>query len=236
GDRLDHPRYLGGRAAQVVDERVHRPDPVPPGALVLLLIEPLGEPAFPPDRPADPLETSLLPLLEGDDVVECVYHLAGESHPPGEPDLKVAGVHSAQRRCQLRQQLLTRFGRDRLWGSRLRWHDLLPNSGVSPSWLSGGPVREPGRPKSGVSPASPACAAGWRVGRTRGVRGGWGRDRPRQREDRPEGAPDSGPPYPSGRPSAGPVRPRAGRPDRIARPFAAADHRAVHQRGGPRRH
>ena len=51
GHGHDHAGDLGGRPAQVVDERVDRAHAVGPGALVALLVEPLGEPALAARRP-----------------------------------------------------------------------------------------------------------------------------------------------------------------------------------------
>jgi hypothetical protein len=104
GHRDDDPGDLGGRPAEVVDQRVHRPARVGPGAVEALLVEPLGQPAVPADDPADPPQVQRLPFLQGHDLVERVRHLTGRAGASREPDLQITAADPPQRVGQLAEQ------------------------------------------------------------------------------------------------------------------------------------
>src|SRR5262249_18074326 len=145
GHRDDHPGDLGRWPAEVVDQAVHRPDALGPGALEGLLVDPLGHPALPADYPADPQQLPVAPLLQVNDLVEAVGHLTGQAGPADQADLEVAVLDAAQRIRQLSEQGTVRAGGG---GSLDRSH-------VAPHGRGGGGVT------SIITPSGSRTRPGW---------------------------------------------------------------------------
>ena len=97
GDGGDGARDFGGGAKQVLDQRVDRDFHVVPRAAALLDADALAGLAFFADRLANALQLQRHLLVGGDDLVEVVGDLAGQSGPgDGQAHAEVAVLHGLQ--------------------------------------------------------------------------------------------------------------------------------------------
>ena len=83
-------------------------DPVGPGTLDALLVQPLGEAALATDDPADAQQFAGGALLHLDHAVEPVDDLAGHARAPAEPHLQLAGGDPVERVGELGEQTVVR--------------------------------------------------------------------------------------------------------------------------------
>ena len=223
GDGRDHARDLRGRPGQVVDQRVDRRRAGRPRAVRGLLVQALEHPALPADDPADPQQVPVASLLQADQLVEAVDHLAGQAAAPGQPDVEPSrgGRRSSRPPARSAGRRRPRFASGGRCVRAPPWSPDRLAAVMCPVfiWMSLERVTRDSMSKSRLQHVR-------RNRQTAAVDASLAR-RVRLPADRRR--PMRGPPHAAGRAARG----RAGRPGR-RRP--AADQRAVRERGAARRH